>query len=120
MNGSITMNTNKIVSGTHQYTYGTSISGSGSLGLPLKNIYIITTTGTATVTLPTAGATYTGVIITFRRKAASSGIITFTQTGGGSLIPFNSSTVGTTTLSASQFSTSFTCDGTNWLQLQTI
>jgi hypothetical protein len=119
----ILMNTNKSVTGIHKYTYGTTIDGSGvvvTLSLPLQSIYLITSSGATTVRLPTV-ATSTGVMVTFRRKTNTQ-VITFGQTGGGSvMVPFNSNTVaGTATLSATQFSTSFTCDGTNWFQLQTI
>lgn len=117
----ITMNTNKSITGIQKYTYGTTITGTGALALPLQSIYLITAAAIATVTLPTAGATYTGVMVTFRRKTNTQ-VITFNQTGGASVIvPFNTVTAATSaSLSATQFSTSFTCDGTNWFQLQTI
>ena len=93
---------------------------SGTLAIPLQSIYLITSAGIATVTLPTA-ATSTGVMVTFRRKTNTQ-VITFNQTGGASVIvPFNSNTAAASaSLLATQFSTSFTCDGTNWFQLQTI
>jgi hypothetical protein len=119
----ILMNTNKSITGIHKYTYGTTIGGTGgtvTLSLPLQNIYLITSSGATTVRLPTV-ATSTGVMVTFRRKTNTE-VITFGQTGGGSVIvPFNTVTAaGSASLSATQFSTSFTCDGTNWFQLQTI
>ena len=116
----ILMNTNKSITGIQKYTYGTTITGTGTLAIPLQSIYLITSALTATVTLPTA-ATSTGVMVTFRRKTNIQ-VITFNQTGGASVIvPFNSNTAAASaSLSATQFSTSFTCDGTNWFQLQTI
>ena len=116
----ILMNTNKSITGIQKYTYGTTITGTGTLAIPLQSIYLITSAGIATVTLPTA-ATSTGVMVTFRRKTNTQ-VITFNQTGGASVIvPFNSNTAAASaSLLATQFSTSFTCDGTNWFQLQTI
>jgi hypothetical protein len=114
------MATNKIVSGAHQYTYGPVISSSlTTLGLPLQNFYLITSTGTITVRLPAASSTYTGAMITFRRKSGTD-VITFNENGSNTIYPYNAVATGLTRLIASQYSTSFTCDGTNWFQLQTI
>ena len=104
------------------YTYGTTITATVTLitTAPLKNFYIITAVANATVSLPTASATYAGSDITFRRQT-NVAVITFNQTGGATVIaPYNSNTLAiSASLTATQFSTRFTCDGTNWYQLAT-
>ena len=104
------------------YTYGTTITATVTLitAAPLKNFYIITAAAAATISLPTASATYAGSDITFRRFT-NVAVITFNQTGGAVVLaPFNSNTLAASvSLTATQFSTRFTCDGTNWYQLAT-
>lgn len=105
------------------YTFGTTITATITLitAAPLKNFYLITAAAIATISLPTASATYAGSDITFRRQT-NVAVITFNQTGGAAVFaPFNSNTLAVSaSLSATQFSTRFTCDGTNWYQLATM
>lgn len=102
------------------YTYGSTITATITLATPMKNFYLITSSAVSTVSFPVASATYAGCYITFRRQTNLS-VITFNQTGGASfIVPYNSVTpAASASLIATQFNTSFTCDGTYWFQLAT-
>jgi hypothetical protein len=99
--------------------FGANITASLTLAIPLSTVYLVTA-GTPTITLPTASATYIGAKLTFRRVVATN-IFTFNQTGGASVMVGYNQTTGAAsfTMSATQFSSTIICDGTNWFQLQT-
>ena len=75
-----------------------------------------------TITLPApaaGGTTYVGAVVNFKRYILSAGNITFNVDNGGFIIPYNSiANLSSITLSSTQYSTTFICDGTYWYQMQ--
>lgn len=102
---------------------GPEITGTVTLALPLKQVYLITATGVTTVSLPRASSDFRGSRILFRRTATSVNILTFQQADG--LVRIQAAgtvnlTSGVTMPGVAYTSTEFLCDGTNWIQLYAI
>lgn len=116
--GNATMNGTYTVASQMLWTPGATITATGSLATTMSNMYFITAAGAITITLPTAGARYTGTYATFRRTAAG-GIITINETGGASTFLAAGSTTAAASVSiaAATVSFEFVCNGTLWCQL---
>jgi hypothetical protein len=112
------------ITGYNQYLSATqSITATTTLSSPVKSIYFINTVSTITISLPNPTTT-TGVLMTFRRGTAASGVnvITFNSAAGGSvMVGYTSTTPAASfTLGAGQYTTTIQSDGTNYYQQLTI
>lgn len=103
--------------GSLQYNYGGTITATTTLTWPLSQLYLLTTTGAITVTLPTASASLTGTVLTFKRFGTSVGATTINQTGGGANMVSYNSLVGVASISmgVATYQCTFMCAGVYWL-----
>jgi len=92
----------------------TLTTATSTLTAPLASLYIVNGTTVTAIVLPNP-TTCSGSLVTFRKNNANPSI-SVTVTGGSSIAPYNGIS-GLATITYSQISNIYFCDGTNWFQI---
>ena len=109
--------TKEILASIYPDFFGPTITGAGTLAVPLGRNYLINAATSYAITLPNPGDA-TNAKVTFRRSANTQQV-TFTTAGGGnSMVQItNNTSVTQCVMSNLQFATTLICNGTLWYQV---